>query len=324
MVLDVAEPRVVMSSLSGLPVVSRDSLPGIAKGPKSCLSRNSFRAGRDMGTIEVKWKVWGSFDVDETDLLIVSGGFDGNPSLPCSMKFWSTHGDGTTVAIRDNDGGREVLNVTKTLPATGLGRWSDPSGESGTEFSSTVDISSLPSSSSSIALIARSRVDASWGTEDAKLFNPPGTISPQSHLVNARTNQLWEMENAGSKVKGRKEWFSDPIIVEFTDGDASIVDVGKISLESFGPGTGGDDGDGQASSSSSSRDRGSPGSDPPLTTNFFAVTLTLTLTMVGFATIAVIWRKVEGGKGGRKGRDYEMVRREDFEGDFRDDYDDGV
>ena len=54
------------------------------------------------------------------------------------------------------------------------------------------------------------RVDGHWGADLGSSLNVEPATGPQSHLVNARTDPMWEKENNGKKVKGRLWWSSSP------------------------------------------------------------------------------------------------------------------
>ncbi len=47
------------------------------------------------------------------------------------------------------------------------------------------------------------------------------SVSPQTHLVNARTNLGWEAINNGRKIKGRVNWHSWPLRVRVLQSTAT-------------------------------------------------------------------------------------------------------
>ena len=66
----------------------------------------------------------------------------------------------------------------------------------------------LPKTTGQYTLTATARVDAIWGKQPHNRKGPNPDIPPQSHVVNARTNPDWHMENAGITVQGQMDWNS--------------------------------------------------------------------------------------------------------------------
>jgi hypothetical protein len=81
-------------------------------------------------------------------------------------------------------------------------------------------------------VVATAVVDPDW-KDHPELRDPP--IPPQSHVVNARINKHWSMENNGHRVRGQTTWLSEPLYV--TVGDA----VGPSGGDGGGGGGGGGD-----------------------------------------------------------------------------------
>lgn len=82
-------------------------------------------------------------------------------------------------------------------------------------------------------LVAWVQVDSAWGVPDQGYPSPK---TPQSHIVNARTNADWVSKTKDGlvAVKGRLYWAADPVVVAVTyrGGDAKNSLVADMSVES--------------------------------------------------------------------------------------------
>jgi len=67
----------------------------------------------------------------------------------------------------------------------------------------------LPKGTKISSLKVFAEVDQVWGERDPQSW-PPG-VEPQSHLVNARTDEAWDATNNGFKVQGQTVWESESI-----------------------------------------------------------------------------------------------------------------
>ncbi|CAM9178737.1 unnamed protein product [Choristocarpus tenellus] len=172
--------------------------------------------------VDVEWAVGGSFHVDKTQVVwgLWPQGLEddtiGSPEL-LSEKL-VTVGMATSDAqcgpVLTGDGrwGGEGAQ-TKTLGPSFKGRvelgipvgWNSLKGKK-------VDVSQLNKGKKVeefvVFVVAVAEVDKDWADQELKAF--PGR-PPQSHLVNARTNQDWDETNAGHRVRGRLQWYSRPL-----------------------------------------------------------------------------------------------------------------
>jgi hypothetical protein len=60
-----------------------------------------------------------------------------------------------------------------------------------------------------LVVLASAQVDKDWA--DAPENVAPLNHPPQSHIVNVRTNSEWFHESAGKKIRGRLDWYSQPV-----------------------------------------------------------------------------------------------------------------
>jgi len=127
--------------------------------------------------LSVRWRVMGAFNVDET------------------------------FAIAVDDNGKEYRSAT----TSGLTNWNgnidlDPSQPNAHHF--FFGRIKVPDGTP-VKVTAYARVDGFWAKE-RKNFPGGPQIPPQSHLVNARTNENWDHTLPKSHVKGYLLWKSDP------------------------------------------------------------------------------------------------------------------
>lgn len=136
-------------------------------------------------TLAFAWEVFGSLVVDATQL-----------EMSTSRNF------------------HDIVNVSTEQHGHTRRHWKRGVEKEETETTSTGPIfrtclrftEDLLSKSPKWFVRARARVDQGWATTpgDAEPHNLP----PQSHVINARTNAQWRMENAGYVVQGRLDWYS--------------------------------------------------------------------------------------------------------------------
>jgi hypothetical protein len=106
---------------------------------------------------------------------------------------------------------------TPVGPTFGNGRF-HPGDVSQAPFSASLDISGLATGEKLVA-VASAKVDQDWQTVPGVNVQP--NVSPQSHVVNARTNESWHHENNGKVIHGRLHWFSVPLTIILRDDDKS-------------------------------------------------------------------------------------------------------
>ena len=71
LVTDFVEPWVNVETVNDKKVVDRDRIPGIGRNSTSCETRNRVEVPGGTTELKVKWTVWGSAEVDETNVLLV-------------------------------------------------------------------------------------------------------------------------------------------------------------------------------------------------------------------------------------------------------------
>jgi hypothetical protein len=107
-------------------------------------------------------------------------------------------------------------------------------------------------------VMARARVDSEWAKMKSDVTsNPPG-LAPQSHWVNARTNEGWTRSNNGHIVQGKLDWYSIPLrITRALRGVGGVVMTDRAASNDTSDDNGGADTDvGEATSEGESEGEG--------------------------------------------------------------------
>eukprot|EP00940_MAST-03C_sp_MAST-3C-sp2_P001016 g1016.t1 len=170
-------------------------------------------------SVTFEWEVGGAFEVDSTELHWGSWPSDAEHSLMTPWHAWMEYVMSHNLAAGDSSSNRQ----------NGQTRWGALTDSGAIEsfksvpfeprFVQELDTRSLWQSmvranlanpdddDVDIFVIARATVDSSFATQS----QPEPALAPQSHFVNARTNNDWSYELNGHRVKGHSEWWSAPI-----------------------------------------------------------------------------------------------------------------
>lgn len=147
--------------------------------------------------ILLEWRVGGAITVDDTYLSLVS-------SPACS-----------TATQPDLEAAMSAASV-RSLSQSGHTEWAankSPDKASNplpTAFRGTI---TLPTTMGVYAVMIRAKVDQNWATAPPSAF--PHGLSPQSHVVNARTKSAleWVAQVQNHKVQVQQWWYSTPICI---------------------------------------------------------------------------------------------------------------
>lgn len=265
-----------------------DVIPLNQRGDGSCQRTKAIMVPKNIDEVVIYWTVGGAMTVDDTSVWY--GNWDDLPStssVDCLAQP-------TTEEIQDS-----FQQGIPTTPVNGTGRFSKagsiPRGVPpemgsiptlGPVFSARIDVSKYHPRDK-IAVVAAARVDQSWINEPD---NTAPKISPQSHIVNARTNPTWKHESAGKIVEGRLDWYSIPLTIVIGDYEDSIGMqsgrlVGTVELSNrFGHTTG-------ASSQSGITPKRFPSNQDASVGWKHMVVLLITLTIASVACVLWIRRR---------------------------------
>lgn len=140
------------------------------------------------GKVEVKWEVGGSFDVDATWLEVTT----------------------------TEDNGQSTLKKGQML--SGKTRWATATYQDRTKYPFkprfTTCFPTPAQHKSKFSILVKATVDSAWSMTGKEDSVSPRGYSPQTHVVNARTNPSWQKSNAGFTIKGRQEWSSKRIVFD--------------------------------------------------------------------------------------------------------------
>ena len=189
------------------------------------------------GKGSISWYVGGAYSVTSTFHTVQLAPVTLQQLLDSTDLGYSKSYIHDLVADIDDDVTKSKLAATVSKDT----RWSgDGTGMNDIKPSSiSTESFQLPRQAGIYWLLVHARVDEKWG-ESAQ--GNPSTLSPQSHLANARTNKAWKFEITSSftingtspldmnteidkkQVKGRIYWPSDPIVIEIdATGSAHMI-----------------------------------------------------------------------------------------------------
>lgn len=220
----------------------------------------------DSVSFGVSWDIGGALDVDSTSLVWsewpkqepISSVFAGERAAGAAMteppqwasipELWQ-HFIAGNLDLGDASLGVEGVAVSDEL--SGHTKWKSSNGRDGPDlsqpfqprFSQCIDLpcgASADDEGRVFIVAATAKVDAHWAAQGS----PQPTVPPQSHVVNARTNEEWDKSVGGHRVRGRSYWVSAPIFVTVGELDCRLADSS---------------GDGQSTAASGSAASGSDG-----------------------------------------------------------------
>ena len=229
LLIDMVQPYLSISKVDGQ--AQKISIVPAAKslqGLESCLDmmKQEIYSTSISQTVSVEWTIGGALEVDETSLVfgkledIVSLLLDDLCLVQPTNEQWTKLEN----AISDPSTSIQQTN----LQTNGTTRWSAYNSGSGLPqdptYQATIPIDGF-SGGDIIVGFAVAKVDSSWSKA------PEGiTMTPQSHIVNARTNTSWFHESSGKVIKGRNFWISLPIALEISS--SSFQNAAKADIQS--------------------------------------------------------------------------------------------
>ena len=202
--IDVVEPYVELYQFKS------KILPPEVK-PRRAISNRKCKKYRKKNSVKVnakmKWKVGGSFTVDETWL--VYGKWSNFPaSFTCTNQLTQDE----IASVINNSQGKFFV----TTKQSGNTRWTDPNSGADPSFLDSVDLRNF-NIGDQVAIFAVAKVDQNWKDQpNAYKIWPSSDTKPQSHMVNSRTDPNYVREKPGidRKIQGRLHWISEPLTVK--------------------------------------------------------------------------------------------------------------
>jgi hypothetical protein len=192
--MDLVEPHVTIRKFDGRALAS-DLVPQLPRPARTCKSHRSVAAPKG-STPSLTWTVGGAISVDETKVWFARWSDVPEDKLNCLFQ------------PSTDDVEKYMTEGALTSAPTGSGRFSE-GGE--TVFSAQLDLAGFDESDE-VVVIAAARVDSRWARVPVDVA-PSHTLTPQTHIVQARTNSSWLSTDNGKVVQGREYWYSSPLTV---------------------------------------------------------------------------------------------------------------
>jgi hypothetical protein len=192
--LDLVEPYVTIRSFNG-ENLTRDLVPMTPRSSRTCKGTRAFDAIK-RSSPTVTWTAGGAMSVDETKVWFARWIDVPERVLNCLSQPSS------------DDVTRYMMEGVLTSGASGSGRFA-PGGE--TVFSARLDLTGFDVGDE-LVMLAAVKVDARWGAVPVDAV-PLTNWTPQTHIVQARTNSSWMSTDNGKVVQGHEFWFSPPVTV---------------------------------------------------------------------------------------------------------------
>lgn len=211
MAIDTVQPYVEIESV-GKKRFKTDLKPTFALSTFWCKKKKKIAIKTSTTTtldsIKIKWSVGGAFNVDET--FLVYGSWS---QFPESFNCMNQLTEDEMEEVLMNTDSNFYITPAQTNGDT---RWTNPNSSKYPSFKATLDLSSF-SSGTNVAVFAVAKVDQNWKEQNMSSKGIwPSSTSPQSHMVNVRTNPEYRMEKTsiGKVVQGRLHWLSIPVSIK--------------------------------------------------------------------------------------------------------------
>jgi len=185
-------------------------------------------------SLTIQWEVGGCFDVDQTSLMW--GRFPTETEVSQLDSTWNTW-HGWIKQVRDANLVASSSETTTTF--SGESRWNKlPNFQSHKtapflpQFEQNISVSEIWQGLTQAGLITDSDLEVDvfvMATASVDSFmmeqsNPEPNVAPQSHFVNSRLRDDWDLQVGEHRVLGHNEWFSAPIKLHFIRGNSSSDD----------------------------------------------------------------------------------------------------
>jgi hypothetical protein len=220
---DLVQPWASIHSVDGVELRD-DIVPKSPRMPESCTHTKAMKLPESSYTnnVTVTWSVGGALEVAETAVLYGEWKVLDKKIFNCVTRPTKQELDAFFSVLRDfeeMEGETEEqmeTEVTFTPIQSGKTRWHSSNHGSNvvepeTTFSVTLDLSRYKVGDV-IAIYALARVDQNWGHFEGETSSGS---TPQSNIVNARTNPEWIIsQNEVDIIKGQLDFFSVPVTIE--------------------------------------------------------------------------------------------------------------
>jgi Zinc carboxypeptidase len=173
----------------------------------------------------LQWSVGGAMNIDETSLWVAVLAND-TVQAPNGVAWLTSYICGNPILtitsyakrLEANEIQNSFIPIGSNLQGNGFFSDSNQPTTMGPVFSATLDLAALNvTQQTTFIVLAGAKVDSEWTRLPNEAVGPANT-NPQSHMVQARTNDTWFFENTGGFViQGQSTWFSNPILLHLVD-----------------------------------------------------------------------------------------------------------
>ena len=221
MAVDMVEPYVGIVGVNKM-ALTDDIVPLTERDSNNCMNTKAVIVARNAETVDIEWTVGGALTIDSTELWY--GKWDDvGDDVTCWTQPSSTH---------------NLKRVGPTFSGTGFfsKEGSQPNPEEsasgmkmtdGPLFRTSVPLADFRNGDK-ILIMASAMVDQSWKDQPE---NISPNMPPQSHIVNARTDDNYHHESNGKHIQGRVNWFSVPLTVVIGDFEDSVGTRAEDSVD---------------------------------------------------------------------------------------------
>jgi len=203
---------------------------------RNCKTTKSISIPEGTEFVTLDWIIGGGFTVDTTSLMYgkwsdIPDEVDGyiQPSEELISTFYDkVDGENGFKAnsIRIAPGGRHGITSRWFNKNQGINRL-----KLGPIYTSSIETYDFKQGDE-IAVFAIAQLDKHWVDKPTdEVVSPPNLNTPQSHLVNARTNPKWKHYINDKVIEGRLEWFSIPVTINIGP-PASITEETSVRISS--------------------------------------------------------------------------------------------
>lgn len=210
-----------------------------------CQKNKAVSVPANSRKVVIQWTVGGAITIDSTQVWYAKWDDIPEDKLDCGL----THPHMLDVE-------KLMKNATAISEMKGTGQF-DPHNGPSAPFAASIDITGF-SENDKIVVVASAKVDSDWAKKPKDVVPD---LPPQSHIVNARTNNSWHHESEGKVIQGRLHWFSTPltIVLRKPDDQVETVELSSRLTENKDQG----DSDSITTSTSEQKDKVTPGATKP-------------------------------------------------------------
>jgi len=230
---ELVEPYVSVVAVNEL-VLADDLPPRRSREGRTC-QKQSILIAKDATDIEIQFSVGGAMTVDDVSLWWAKWDDIAEDELDCLSQPFLIDGFHKGVMAGPTNGtGYFSIQGSHPRPRSSESSSSNANAGTGTAtlgpiFKGRIFLDRKHGLQpwDKLVVLASARVDQQWTTTRS---NVSPKLDPQSHIVNARTNEDWYHESNGKRIRGRLDWYSAPLTIVIGDFEEGVGTHGGGSL----------------------------------------------------------------------------------------------